>query len=421
MSPYKYKIAIIGAGPAGCTLARLLLRSDANVQITIFEGETALHSRMQGGTLDLHPESGMEALKRCGLFEEFTKLARFDGEAFTVCDKKLNKYISLGGTKDAKSTRGRPEIDRIQLRRILVDSLPEEMIRWGHHLNSVDSLEDGSFSLHFNTGIENGFDLVVGADGAWSHVRSVLTDIKPEYTGISGVVFSITDPEERCPDLYALTNRGSIFSFSNSKTIMAQQMSDGSLSLSTWGVHSEDYVKELLKETDGDEEAMRRILLEEYDGWAPQLRKYIEMSNGPQILRNLYQLPIGTRWKNRAGITILGDASHLMSPFAGEGVNLAMTDSMHLATAIIQAAKVGMTEALTKEIKVFEEDMFVRATKFQCMTRDMMGHMFFTPGAPESSIERYIISAAGHDMNLFLRPVFVAGVYVYFWFWRLFH
>jgi 2-polyprenyl-6-methoxyphenol hydroxylase-like FAD-dependent oxidoreductase len=75
-----YKIAIVGAGPAGCTLARLLLHAKEAVEITIFERETDLNERTQGGTLDLHTESGIEALKRCGLYEEFLKYARFDGE-----------------------------------------------------------------------------------------------------------------------------------------------------------------------------------------------------------------------------------------------------------------------------------------------------------------------------------------------------
>jgi 2-polyprenyl-6-methoxyphenol hydroxylase-like FAD-dependent oxidoreductase len=76
----RLKIAIIGAGPAGCTLARLLVQEKVPVDITIFEGEKSLDTRTQGGTLDLHTQSGIEALKRAGLYDEFVKRARFDGE-----------------------------------------------------------------------------------------------------------------------------------------------------------------------------------------------------------------------------------------------------------------------------------------------------------------------------------------------------
>jgi 2-polyprenyl-6-methoxyphenol hydroxylase-like FAD-dependent oxidoreductase len=346
-------------------------------------------------------------------------LCLFKVVAFKICDKKFRKYLNMSGTQGASSSRGRPEIDRIQLRQILVDSLPEGMIRWGHHLKSVE-VDNDSVNLIFNTGIESGYDLIVGADGAWSHVRELLTEVKPQFTGIAGVRLSISEPESRCPDLYAITNRGSMFSFSDAKALMAQQMGDGSLMVGTWAVKPENWIKQLNTEN-SDADVMKKILLEEYDGWAPELRKFLEASNGPHFSRNLYQLPIGLRWKNRPGVTILGDAAHLMSPFAGEGVNLAMTDAMQLASAITKAIEVGTTEALVKETRAFEEDMYVRATKFQQLTAEMMGCMFFTPGAPDSSVEKYVIAAAGHDMNPVLRAGFVAGVYTYFWFWRWFN
>lgn len=48
-----FKIAIIGAGPAGCALARLLQQSDHQIDVTIFESEASPNFRSQGGTLDL--------------------------------------------------------------------------------------------------------------------------------------------------------------------------------------------------------------------------------------------------------------------------------------------------------------------------------------------------------------------------------
>jgi 2-polyprenyl-6-methoxyphenol hydroxylase-like FAD-dependent oxidoreductase len=80
-SPTKdFKVAVIGAGPAGCTLARLIQRFDAPVEITIFESDESLTHRSQGGTLDLHTDSGIAALKKADLYDEFRKRARYDGE-----------------------------------------------------------------------------------------------------------------------------------------------------------------------------------------------------------------------------------------------------------------------------------------------------------------------------------------------------
>lgn len=132
MSPYK--LAIIGAGPAGCVLARLLLKTSA--QVTVFEAEKSFDARGQGGTLDLHEDTGLLALRECGIYDDFLKYARFDGEAIKLCDKSMLNYINFGGTT-ATNSRGRPEIDRQSLRKILLDSLPAHQIRWNHRLRSV--------------------------------------------------------------------------------------------------------------------------------------------------------------------------------------------------------------------------------------------------------------------------------------------
>ena len=173
-------IAIIGAGPAGMTLAHLLLK--AGISAVIFEGEASPSVRGQGGTLDLHDDTGLRALKDIGLWDDFQKYARYDGEAMILADKNLKKYLYVdGATKE--SSRGRPEIDREKLRKILWESLPEGTIRWESRLRSVD--ED--LSLHFDHGIEKGFDLIVGADGAWSKVRPLVSKVQPFYAGISGM------------------------------------------------------------------------------------------------------------------------------------------------------------------------------------------------------------------------------------------
>ena len=171
------KIAIVGAGPAGCTLARLLILK--GISVVVFEGEESPNFRSQGGTLDLHTDTGLAALREAGLYDEFLKYARFDGEAIVISDKKLLRYVNAGGT-EAKNSRGRPEIDRVKLRLLLLESLPVEVVRWNHRLQKVDA----DLSLHFDHGIEKGFDLVVGADGAWSKVRPLVTQVQPFYSGI---------------------------------------------------------------------------------------------------------------------------------------------------------------------------------------------------------------------------------------------
>src|ERR1700753_4108868 len=93
--------------------------------------------------------------------------------AMMVADKNLRYYIKTGaGSPDSKY--GRPEIDRYQLRQILLNSLQPGTVKWKCRLRKVDE-ERGMINLHFDHGIETGFDLVVGADGAWSKVRPLVS------------------------------------------------------------------------------------------------------------------------------------------------------------------------------------------------------------------------------------------------------
>jgi 2-polyprenyl-6-methoxyphenol hydroxylase-like FAD-dependent oxidoreductase len=84
------KVAIIGAGPGGLTLARLLQQNQ--ILCTIYESEVRRDVRNQGGTLDLHRKAGQLALKEAGLLDQFRKHARPEGE----CAKILKYDCPLG-------------------------------------------------------------------------------------------------------------------------------------------------------------------------------------------------------------------------------------------------------------------------------------------------------------------------------------
>lgn len=395
------KIAIIGGGPAGCSLARLLLKAD--IPVTIFEGEASPDVRGQGGTLDLHSATGLKVLKEAGLYEDFVKYARYDGEAFTLADKTLKRYISVGGASSTTS-RGRPEIDRTRLRQILLESLPPENIRWGCRLRSID--ED--LSLHFDHGVEREYDLIVGADGAWSKVRPLLSPAQPVYCGLGGMSLVISDVEKRYPDLHELVNRGSLFIFSDGKSIIAQQTGDGALQISAWSQRDEAWIRACGHDVRNAEE-VKQATLHEYEGWAEPLLKLIQVADDDGLIaRSLYELPQGHRWDPRPGVTLIGDAAHLATPFAGEGVNIAMEDALLLSRAIIAASKdAEPIQALPNRIEAFEEDMFRRGAAVQETSRANMLDMYFTPGAPATTVDRYVRRAIATGWVGALIPLWV--------------
>lgn len=402
MSPV-FNVAIIGGGPAGCTLARLLL--NAQIPVTVFEYEASPNARTQGGTLDLHTATGLKALTVAGLYDEFVKYARYEGEALAVVDKNLNKYISIDGSSK-KTTRGRPEIDRLQLRQILLDSLLPDTIRWGCKLQSIDS----ELSLHFDHGVEKGYDFIVGADGAWSKVRPFLSQIKPAYSGVGGIEMEIPDAEKRHPDLHKLVNQGSLFGYSDGKSVLAQQKSGGSLSIHVLSKKSDENWRQNCGYDISNPQEVKKALLHDYEGWAEPLIKLTQVAEDDSLWPcSIYELPIGHKWNHRPGATLIGDAAHLCSPFAGQGVNIAMEDALKLSQALIAGVKT--PSSLDSHITAFEQDMFLRGAAVTQISRANMVDMLFTPDAPRSTIDRFARRAMfGTGWKQYLLPLWAVRI-----------
>lgn len=424
-----FKVAIIGAGPSGTLLARLLLNSpqqkalapEDRISVTIFEAETTPNFRSQGGTLDLHEKTGLAAMKTAGLFDEFEKHARYDGEAMQWADKKMLCYVKFGASSK-KSTTGRPEIDRPVLRAMLYHSLPEGTVKWNHKLTGVSRTADDRTLTFANGKTETGFDLIVGGDGAWSKIRPLVTDIMPFYSGVSGYAFRIPDAEQNTPELYKLVNRGNLFAYSDHKSITAQQMGDGSLNIGTWGLAPADWREKCGYDVQNGA-AVKEATLEQYRDWDPRLLSLLKNAEDEVIPRDFYMLPIGNRWEHVPGLTLVGDAAHLMTPFAGEGVNLAFEDSMKLGEAILAAASSSSTQnpqqVLDEKVADFEQDMFRRAKITQQLTYDMMTIGFRTPGFPRNGLEKFMLRAMEDEMGWWGTLVLTPVVYTWFFLFRL--
>ena len=388
------RIAIIGAGPGGLVLARLLHL--ANVRFALYEAEPSRNSREQGGSLDLHEESGQLALHAAGLYSEWKKFARSEGEEMRVADKHGKLYMEEGDMAGSN----RPEVDRIQLRGLLLDSLPEGVIRWGHKVRSISPSKDGNgqHEVHLETAsgthIET-FDLVVGADGAWSKVRPLLSDVRPQYSTISCLDTRIRSVDAKHPEISKLVGQGAYLAFSDKKGLVAQRNGDGSIRTYIMLQKPETWLKDVGVDWSDVRTAKNFLLEDVYKDWSDDLKNLIVNADPDIVARPFYMLPTDFSWTSKPGLTLLGDAAHLMTPFAGEGVNLAMLDALDLSKAVVKASTGEDGSGLFDEVRGFERVMLERShEKMEETWRNL--ELLFKPDAPREFVEAFEQMMAEH-------------------------
>lgn len=347
----RHRIAVVGGGPAGLTLARVLHRHGHRV--TVLERDPGPGARPPGGTLDLHERLGQLALGKAGVLAEFRALSRPEGQAMRILDPDGTVLRDWQPRPDDQS---QPEIDRGQLRDLLLGPLD---VQWGQDVTEVvPGTRDGAL-VRFADGREEAFGLVAGADGAWSRVRPAVSPAKPHYTGVTSVETSLDDVDTRYPGLARLTGTGSVAVYGVNRSLVAQRNSGGHVKVYAQFRAPLDWHTNLDLADTG---AVRSSLLALFDGWAAPVLGLLR--HGTAFThRPLYTLPVSHTWAHVPGVTLLGDAAHLMPPL-GAGANLAMLDGAELAETLATAGPGDLDEG----IRAFEEHMWARARTWASIT-----------------------------------------------------
>ena len=346
-------VAIVGAGPAGATLARLLQMRGFTVQV--FERDASSTSRPQGGSLDLRLDSGQRAIDAAELGDVFARFSRDEAKAFRMIDSQGKELPGMG--EETHEDPG-PEIDRKDLRQLLLDSLAPEIIAWGHAVEGVHLEMDGRWRLDIKDQTPVIADFVVGADGIGSRVRHRLTSVQPGYTGVNMIAANIRKDLWRGSEIDKILGEGSVMFAGGGKTVFTQRCNHD-LILLYFSLHVAEGWPKTAGFTLNDTPAVLAAIGEAYSDWSPDLMAMLTQVQDSFHLWPNSVLPPEYRWETQPGLTMLGDASHVMPPYTGKGVNLAMLDALELADALTDASGGDVTAA----VAAFEARMQKRTSQ----------------------------------------------------------
>ena len=357
MNKVKEPITIIGGGIGGLTLARVLYVN--GIPSKIYEADASPNARTQGGQLDIHEYNGQVALEKANLMDEFHSIIHEGADAAKIVDTNGELLLEV----PADEENGRPEVLRGDLRQILIHSLPEETIEWNKKVDHIEEIQHGEYKVVFRDESFVNTTKLIGADGAWSKVRKLLTDITPNYVGTTFIETYLHDVDNKHPKTAEIVGEGAMYALSPGKGFVAHRQANNIIHTYIEMNRDLDWINRI--DFSNKTETIKTILAE-FKGWAPEITALLTESDSNIVARKINALPDKHRWEPKSGITLIGDAAHLMAP-SGEGANLAMLDGAELAEGIAKNYN-----HFDEVIKEYESQMFPRSEAEQQESHELL-------------------------------------------------
>ena len=339
-------IIVAGGGIGGLTFCIALQQLvDENIQplpsITVYERDTSVDAiGREGYSLSIRSDAlsgGMQTLQKLGMLDEMIAESN-PGTHFTLFNHDFSPLMEVRTPPVEGLPQANMRIARSKLREILIKNVPSSVIiNWNCAVKSAHELEDGQVLVDLADGTQQQCHLLIVADGSNSFIRKAL---RPEHVlNFAGAVSlaARTRPLDKLPSPLEKTFGGVIggdghFGFvaasdRTSALWSVSYLSDAPREAKAAGTMTDEEIDEILAEakerTKVFSEPIPTLLKD-------TLRSSVAIFNAKDMVP----------FRNHGSVIFIGDAQHAMSPFAGNGANMAIMDGYQLADQLVHAKNI---------------------------------------------------------------------------------